>query len=132
MDKAIVTLIRNKKLHGYYYIRLDDKETQATAWINKLITQFDFDVELGIHIVFEEEISEILTRPAKQNAEKFIEYLKTIVATEFKEEYFVSNWYKIDDISNPNKWKIEFHEYDKQQTLTLLKITDPKIQTSLF
>ena len=132
IDRAVVTLIRNKKSPNDYHIRFDHEEERALFWVKRLGDQFDYDVELGLHFIFEEEVPEDgFGHPAKREAERFVEYLKEIVAKERIDEKFLNGWYRIEDISNPEKIKQSFKSHLQEKKNEREK---PKagMQTSLF
>lgn len=132
IDRAVVTLVRNRKSPDDYHIRFDFNEEKALKWIQRYNDQFDYDVELGTHIIFEIERETTFDYPAQAEAKKFVDYLKHVVATNYKENYFLNGWYEFKDITCINLWREGFKAYQIKLHEDFLKTYYAGKQTSLF
>lgn len=134
INRAVVTLVRNRQSPDDYHIRFDFDEEKALKWIQRYIDQFDYDVELGTHIIFEieREPEPTFDYPAQVQARKFIDYLKNVVATNYKENNFFSGWYEFKDITCLQAWFDGFDAYKVKIHEDFLKSNFPSRQTSLF
>ncbi|MDP1675925.1 MAG: hypothetical protein Q8L88_03590 [Bacteroidota bacterium] len=132
IDRAVVTLIRNKKSPNDYNIRFDLDVDRALFWVKRLGDQFDYEVELGCQFLFEEEVQEDgFWHPAQNEGKQFVEYLKEVVAKERIDEKFLNGWYRIEDISNSERIKQSFKSY-LQEKKTEEEKPKTGMQTSLF
>lgn len=132
IDTAVVSLIRNRQSKNDYYIRLDNTADKALYHIERLRNQFDYDVELGPQIIITKESDSEFYHPAKHEAEKFMDYLKNVVATNYKEQNFLGGWFEFNDINNKDTWLKDYYAYqDGAQKVSLAPKTAGE-QISLF
>ncbi len=129
-ELAVVSLIRNCKSKNDYYIRVDNSTDKINSVIVRLRDQFDYDIELGTQIVIEKETDNGFYNSAKQEAEMFINYLKNVVSTNYKEDNFLGGWFELKDITNTNKWLTDFYIYQGQRES--IKSNNTSRQITLF
>ena len=131
-DIAVVSLVHNCKSINEYYIRIDEKSDRVTSVVNRLRNQFDLEVELGLQITIEKEIENSFYHPAKREAENFVDYLKNVVATNYREDSLLGGWYEIKSLSNSKNWLANFKNYEIKRQDELMRSPGSGLQTAFF